>query len=301
MSSSTDGIDMKCAACDKGGEGLKACNGCKMVKYCNASCQRAHWPKHKKECKKRAAEIHDEALFKQPPPRDECDICMLLLPLNASEQKYQTCCGKVICVGCIHAAFEADDRELCPFCRTPEDASEEEWIERMKKRAKGNDARAIRNLGGYYNRGALGLPQDYNKAMELWLKAGELGCMSSYSSVAAAYYDGEGVEMDMGKAKHYWELAAMGGHVTSRHNLGFAEQEAGNVDRAVKHWMIAARAGHDLSLGKIRDCFTNGHATKDDLEKALHAHKEARDEVKSDQRDAAAEFVAARAAARGQN
>ena len=26
----------KCAACGKGGDGLKTCNACKLVKYCNA-------------------------------------------------------------------------------------------------------------------------------------------------------------------------------------------------------------------------------------------------------------------------
>ena len=34
----------------------------------------------------------------------------------------------------------------------------------------------------------------------------------------------------------------------------------------------------------------NGHATKADFEKALRAHKEAKDEVKSDQRDKAAAY-----------
>ena len=38
-----------------------------MVKYCNAACQMAHRPQHKKECKMRAAELHDEELFKRPP------------------------------------------------------------------------------------------------------------------------------------------------------------------------------------------------------------------------------------------
>ena len=38
------------------------------VKYCNRECQIAHRPQHKKECKQRAAELHEEALFKQPPP-----------------------------------------------------------------------------------------------------------------------------------------------------------------------------------------------------------------------------------------
>jgi hypothetical protein len=54
--------------------------------------------------------------------------------------------------------------------------------------------------------------------------------------------------------------------------------------------VIAAGAGYDNSLTAIRQCFLNGHATRDDFEKALRAHKEAKDETKSDQRDAAAAF-----------
>ena len=136
------------------------------------------------------------------------------------------------------------------------------------------------------------------RAMELWLKAGELGCATSYGRIAYAYNNGEGVERDVKKANYYAEIAAMGGDATARHNLGVSEQIAGNMDRAVKHWMIAAGAGLDDSLEKIRQCYTNGDVTKDDFEKTLRAHKEANDEMKSDQRDAAA---AARAAARGQN
>ena len=47
------------------------------VKYCDATCQRNHWSKHKKDCKRRAAEIHDEALFKDPPAKEDCPICFL--------------------------------------------------------------------------------------------------------------------------------------------------------------------------------------------------------------------------------
>ena len=55
-----------CAACGKEGDSLKACTACKLVKYCNRDCQISHRKQHKKECKKRAAEIYDEKLFKQP-------------------------------------------------------------------------------------------------------------------------------------------------------------------------------------------------------------------------------------------
>jgi len=53
-----------------GGVSLKACKLCMLVKYCNVKCQKNHWAKLKKECKRRAAELHDEALFKDPPPKD---------------------------------------------------------------------------------------------------------------------------------------------------------------------------------------------------------------------------------------
>jgi hypothetical protein len=54
---------------------------CMLVKYCNATCQRKHWSKHKKPCKIRAAELRDEALFKDPPPKEECPICFLPMPV----------------------------------------------------------------------------------------------------------------------------------------------------------------------------------------------------------------------------
>ena len=55
------------------------------------------------------------------------------------------------------------------------------------------------------------------------------------------------------------------------------------MNRAVKHWMISAGGGHDNSLK-----FTS----KDAFEKALRAHKEAKDETKSGQREEAAAATA---------
>ena len=52
--------------------------------------------------------------------------------------------------------------------------------------------------------------------------------------------------------------------------------------------MMSAAAGCDNSLKAIREAFLSGHATKYEFEKALRAHKESKDEMKSDQREAAA-------------
>jgi len=70
-----------------------------------------------------------------------------------------------------------------------------------------------------------------------------------------------------------------------RHSLGCLECQAGNVSRGMKHLMISAMAGNDESLDMIKRGYTHGEVTKEDFAKALRAHKEHTDEVKSDQRD----------------
>ena len=236
----------------------------------------------------------DEELFKEPPPSVECPICFLPPPLDESQIQYRACCGKNICAGCVYADMKENNRTLCPFCRTPEPTSDSELIERMKERAGGDDSVAIYNLGCYYRDGGMGLRQNNNKANKLWIRAGELGYAAAYNNVGNSYRNGRGVERDVGKARYYFELAAMGGDVKARHNLGVLEKREGNMNRAVKHFAISAGAGDDESLTAIRKYFLNGHATKDDFEMALRVHKEAADEMKSDQREAAASFLASR-------
>jgi len=230
----------------------------------------------------------DEDLFKEPSERGECPICFLPRPLTCDQRAYFSCCGKIICAGCMLAAFKADARMLCPYCRGPRRISDREIVDRIKKRVALGDASAMLDLAGNYHQGICGLPQNYNKSNKLLYRAGELGCAEAYHNLAVAHCRGLGVERDEKKEKYYWELAAMGGNVSARYNLGHLEYSAGNVSRALKHWMIAARAGHDKALAAIRGRYMSGQATKGDFEKALRAHKHARDEMKSEQREEAA-------------
>ena len=114
------------------------CNKCKVTTYCNAVCKKVHKKKHKKDCEehirlaaekhnkelKLAAEKHDIELFKEPPSQHgDCPICFLRIPNLNTGWKYQTCCGKIICSGCIHAPVYDNQgnlvKKLCPFCRVP--------------------------------------------------------------------------------------------------------------------------------------------------------------------------------------
>src|SRR6056300_1172940 len=101
MASSTDTSTSNCASCGKEGGNLNTCNKCNMTKYCNAACKKKHRSKHKKACEKRVAELHDEALFKEHPPREDCPICFLPLPLGERQTAFQSCCGKTLCAGCM--------------------------------------------------------------------------------------------------------------------------------------------------------------------------------------------------------
>ena len=82
----------------------------------------------------------------------------------------------------------------------------------------------------------------------------------------------------------------MGGDEEARYNLGISEGRAGNMERALKHFMIAAGVGYTESLEKIKQMFLNGHATKDDYAKALLSYQANLVEIKSAQRDEAAAF-----------
>ena len=156
---------------------------------------------------------------------------------------------------------------------------------------KGN-ADAFYQLAWYYDQGTMSLPQDQAKANELWLKAGELGCAEAYSSLGCSYRTGDGVEIDTKKAKYYDELAAMNGSVQARYNLAVTEGKTGNYERANKHLLIAAKAGHKVALNAIKDVYImgGGHVTKEEYANALREYQKSQDEMKSEARDKARAF-----------
>ena len=178
----------------------------------------------------------------------------------------------------------------CPFCRVPTPESEEEMLEMIKKRVEMDDAEAIHKLGCCYDDGEYGMPQDSAKALELYHRAGELGCAKSYNNIGYAYNHGRGVERDEKKAHHYYELAAIGGEPVARYNLGILEKRAGNMSIALRHFLIAVGLGHSKSLKEIREFYINGNATKDDYAKALRSYQKYIDGIKSPQRDEAAAY-----------
>jgi len=236
--------------------------------------------------------ISKNKLFADPPPKEDCPICMLPMPHASSgcgvTMVYMPCCGKMLCHGCLSAAAKEIEngnmKEWCAFCRLPLPNTNKELMKRIKKRLKLNDALAFLDLGMQYRDGYMGLPQNMNKALELWNRSAELGSCNAHACLATAYYHGESVEEDKEKGIQHWMLAAIGGHEHARHNLGIMEGNKGNISQAMKHFMIAARCGYDDSLKKIGEGYKAGYFTKEEYAATLRAYQVSIDEMKSDER-----------------
>ena len=298
-----------CAACGKAeidDVKLKPCPHCDLVHYCSDECQQGHRTKHKKDCKKRAAELRDELLFKQPESNHfgDCPICFLPMPLDLFETTMFHCCSKQCCKGCHHAtcsiavndlaerttarSFEeelATMRETCPFCREPRPGNECELITQIEARAEVNDPVALCLLGEVHSQKG-----DHENAVKYWLRAAELGEAGAHYNLSCYYCQRTGVEEDKKLMFNHLEEAAILGLPQARHSLACYEWEDGKYDRAVLHWIIAANLGHRESIKALTTSYKDGHLSKEAFAVALRTHQAAIDEMKSPQREKAKAF-----------
>ena len=315
-----------CAECGKAGGGdvsLKMCKSCMQIKYCSATCQKNHWAKHKKPCKQRAADLRDEALFKDQPPKEDCPICFLPLqknllscaslppatvfvsstgkgitiPILDFENKYKNaakamvlhypCCGKTICKGCIFSFCKAGNDGKCPFCNSNRYSKSQQEIKReIMKWVDANDPVTMRMLAQHYKKGEQGFPQDHVKAMEVYNKSAELGCSDAHLDLGYIYEHEQG---DLKKAKFHYEEAAMLGDVEARSRLGrleFALAKHEQPERALKHWTIGASAGCHHALYHLSISFGFGRIPRKSMESIVTAYNASCVEMRSESRDA---------------
>eukprot|EP00986_Skeletonema_menzelii_P005700 scaffold2115_cov108-Skeletonema_menzelii.AAC.2 len=239
------------------------------------------------------AELRDEILFKQPESSHygDCPICCLPLPIDPKKFSLYTCCSKhIICDGCNLAnqkrEHEGKLQQKCAFCRKAAPNTDEEKNEQLMKRIEANDPVAMCFTGTErYIEG------DYKSAFEYWTRAASLGDVQAHFQLSTLYHNGQGVEKDEKKKLHHAEQAAIAGHPHARHNLGCFEGQRDRMDRAVKHWIIAANLGCDESLENVKDLCKAGQVSKDDFAAALRGHQAAVDATKSPQREEADAFM----------
>ena len=81
----------------------------------------------------------------------------------------------------------------------------------------------------------------------------------------------------------------MAGHEVARYNLGCIEHNSGNMERAVKHWTIAASAGDFGAMHQLIIEFKKGHVKRESIYSTLAAYNISCAEMRSKARDAAIE------------
>ena len=245
-----------------------------------------------------ASEWHEEALFKSHCPTDDCPICFLPLPFEMNKISLRSCCGKILCLGCIWGvAQEGSETNTCPcpFCRAEPYKSNDEYLQWLTKLIKKKHTLALTQLGSHYYVGHLGLTRDPDKAFKLWTEAGEEGGDhgNAYYHIATSYFDGmtgifDGMTgKEFHKVQYYYEKAAIQGDVQSRYLLGKIEKTLENKERSAKHFILAAEAGHQEAMTAVMESFKNeeGQITKDDLTQLLRKHHETKSSMESEARE----------------
>jgi TPR repeat protein len=129
------------------------------------------------------------------------------------------------------------------------------------KRVDANDTASIFVVANYYYLGSDGFQQDRTQAIKLFNRAADLGCR-----------------------KAHWNLSD-----PSRCNLGGLEADAGNMKRAVRHFMIAALPGCYFAMQALNKSFEQGFVSRDTVKSTLTAYNnycaEMRSEAKNHDRN----------------
>ena len=140
---------------------------------------------------------------------------------------------------------------------------------------------------------------DYEAAYEYWTRSAALGNVEAHYQLSCLYYESlypngvavdeelidEDYENDEKREYHHLTEAAVGGHFRARHDLGVREEINGRFDRAVKHFIIAAKLGYDPSLKSAKSLYRSELMSKDDFTTALRGYQAAIEAAKSPQRE----------------
>jgi len=252
-------------------------------------------------------ELKGADLFTSLPPTDDCAICLVPLPRGDGKVIYQGCCGKRICSGCNEenaAVIEKmnsrnggdnSDRKpislTCPFCREPEPTGTD--VRQLEARASKGDGHACNLLGLAFEEDHYASPKDEMKALHCYILAAEFGSAEACSNIGMALNEGKGVTVDKGTARLFHRVAALRGGIISRHLIGSLEyDDLGNHELAIRHWKIAAAAGMQPSIKRLRDIYNadgkkpgKEFISKDELDSIYRAGHDAQMEVKTEERE----------------
>lgn len=116
-----------CPNCEGKNANLK-CSRCKVVYYCNATCQRTHWKTHKAECMQFVQHIKDfeksdremDQFVNRSVASVGSECCVCYEPIEEISEVMQLQCKHVFCLSCMFTLSGHHDFQniQCPLCRT---------------------------------------------------------------------------------------------------------------------------------------------------------------------------------------
>ena len=144
-------------------------------------------------------------------------------------------------------------------------------IKRLEELVKQGDPDAMVRLGYMYQK-EKGVPQDYEKAKELYEKAANLGNAGAMNNLGSMYYLGQGVSQDYSKAKKWFEKAINLGMADAMSNLGCMYESGKGVsqdyEKAKELYEKAANLGSAFAMLNLGIMYRFGRGISQDYSKA---------------------------------
>lgn len=151
---------------------------------------------------------------------------------------------------------------------------------------KNNNPGAFIQMAKKHVLGSSGVLQSNTKALEMFIRAAELGSADGFMNVGAFHAGGIAVKPNMMKACSFIEIAAKKGFAEAHQWLANYDPRTGN-DKCIKHLKIAACAGDKGSMDDLMIKYKSNLLSKDDLTQILRDHQASKDEMKSEDRERA--------------
>lgn len=124
--------------------------------------------------------------------------------------------------------------------------------------------------------------EKYDKAMECFLDAADMGSANAINAIAIYHYEGRGHEKNLQKAAQWFRYAAEMGYASAQRNLGDClrkgEGAPVNMEEAFAWYMRAAEKGNIKAQFSVGECFEYGWGVEKNEETAMRWYKTAADQ-----------------------
>ena len=138
--------------------------------------------------------------------------------------------------------------------------------------ADSKDPMGLHLLASLYYQGH-GVEKDLGRAVELFTEAAEKGYKGSQANLGLMYQKGDGVKRDIEKAIYYYTAAGKQGDLQSALNLGQIYRKGDGVEpdqaKATAYYKFAAERGYIPAVNEYGLLFAQGHGVELDYVEAF--------------------------------